>query len=323
MVNEAFARAYYRGQNPVGRVFHLPWRNGTMRAITIIGLVGDARYRDLREPVPPVAYVPFRTPCRPNCRGRDERGDPRRATTPDLQALTTLIRSSVGRETPAIAVSSVRTQESVIAAQTARERLLAILGAFFALVALVLSAVGLYGVADYLVVMRRRDIGICLALGAPTARVARMAASGIVAMVALGGEHRPVARAGRQRYLEALLFGVTATDAAALATPAGIVLVVTALACSGPIAPGPSHRYHGHHPRAVTARCGSASRYRLGRRQAVSVSGGRRRWWWQPGVGAPPLPSVTSMFLSSRPCTVSGKSECTPPLTVVTANWHE
>ena len=236
VVNEAFARAYYRGQNPIGRVFHLPWRNGTLRAITIIGLVGDARYRDLREAVPPVAYVPFRDTLQTELpRPRSNAAILVRATTPDVQGLTTLIRNSVGRETPAIAVSSVRTQEAVIAAQTVRERLLAILGAFFALVALVLSAVGLYGVADYLVVQRRRDIGICLALGAPTTRVARMVASGIVAMVVLGGGVGLLLGLGSQRYLAALLFGVTATDSAALAAPAGIVLVVTALACAGPI----------------------------------------------------------------------------------------
>ena len=98
-----------------------------------------------------------------------------------------------------------------------------------------LSAVGLYGVADYLVVQRRRDIGICLALGAPTTRVARMVASGIVAMVVLGGGVGLLLGLGSERYLASLLFGVTATDAAALAAPAGIVLVVTGLACAGPI----------------------------------------------------------------------------------------
>ncbi len=90
------------------------------------------------------------------------------------------------------------------------------------------------GVADYLVVMRRRDIGICLALGAPTARVARMVVSGIVAMV-VWWWRRAAARARLAALLPALLFGASATDAAALAAPAGIVLVITGLACAGPI----------------------------------------------------------------------------------------
>ena len=237
VVNEAFARAFYRGANPVGRVFHLPWRQGTRRAIEIVGLVADTRYRDLREPALPVAFVPFRMfdPATGAVRPRLDAVFLVRTTTPDVQALTTMIRAQVGRAAPAIAVSSVRMQEAVIAAQTVRERLLAILGAFFALVALVLSAVGLYGVADYLVVQRRRDIGICLALGAPTTRVASMVAGGIVAMVALGGGVGLLLGLGSQRYLAALLFGVTATDSAALAGPVGIVLVVTGLACAGPI----------------------------------------------------------------------------------------
>ena len=237
VVNEAFARAYYRGANPIGRIFHLPWRNGTRRAIEIVGLVADARYRDLREPVLPVAYVPFALfdPATDTVRPRLDAVFLVRATTPDVEALSTMIRARVGGASPSIAVSSVRTQEAVLAAQTVRERLLAILGAFFSLVALVLSAVGLYGVTDYLVVMRRRDIGICLALGAPTTQVVRMVASGVAVMVAVGGGAGLMLGLGSQRYLETLLFGVTPKDVAALATPAGIVLAVTALACAGPV----------------------------------------------------------------------------------------
>lgn len=238
VVNEAFARAYYRGQNPVGRIFHLPWRNNTMRPIEVVGLVADARYRSLRDPALPVAYVPFRQNdwVTGEMRPKLNAAFLVRATTPDIQALTTLIRARVGQASPAIAVSSVRTQEAVIAAQTVRERLLAILGTFFAAVALALSAVGLYGVADYLVVQRRRDIGICLALGAPTSRVARLVLSGVVAMVGLGAGIGLVLGLGSERYLAPLLFGVTTTDHGALGWPAGIVLVVTALACAGPIA---------------------------------------------------------------------------------------
>jgi len=237
VVNEAFARAYYRGANPIGRVFHLPWRNNTRRAIEIVGLVADARYRDLREPLLPVAFVPFRLfdPATETVSPRLNAVFLVRATTPDVEALSTMIRARVGGTSPSIAVSSIRTQEAVIEAQTVRERLLAILGAFFSVVALLLSAVGLYGVTDYLVVMRRRDIGICLALGAPTARVVRMVASGVVVMVVVGGGAGLALGLGSQRYLETLLFGVTPGDAAALATPAGIVLAVTALACAGPI----------------------------------------------------------------------------------------
>jgi predicted permease len=236
VVNQAFARAYYGGRSPLGKVFHLPWRNGTRRAITVVGVVGDARYRDLREPVPPVAYVPFRDTLLGEVpRPRLNAAFLVRATTADVQALTASIRARVAQETPTIAVSSVRTQESVIAAQTVRERLLATLGAFFAVVALLLSAVGLYGVTDYLVVQRRRDIGICLALGAPTGRIARLVAGGVTTMVALGGVLGLVVGMGSERYLGALLFGVTTSDVTAVAWPAAIVMLVTAVACATPI----------------------------------------------------------------------------------------
>ena len=236
VVNQAFARAHYGGRSPLGKVFHMPWRNGTRRAITVVGVVGDARYRDLRESVPPVAYVPFRDTLQGDVpRQRLTAAFLVRATTPDVQALTASIRARVAQETPTIAVSSVRTQESVIAAQTVRERLLATLGAFFATVALLLSAVGLYGVTDYLVVQRRRDIGICLALGAPTGRIARLVAGGVTTMVVLGGIGGLIVGMGSERYLGALLFGVTTSDLAAVAWPAAIVMLVTAVACAAPI----------------------------------------------------------------------------------------
>ena len=236
IVNQAFARAYYRGANPIGRTFHLPSRDGTRRPLTVVGLVADARYRDLREPVPPVAYVPFRDTLADGVlRPRLNAAFLVRTTTSDVQALTAAIRRRVGEQAPALAVSSVRTQEAVIAAQTVRERLLAKLGAFFGGIALLLAAVGLYGVTDYLVVQRRRDIGICLALGAPTARVVRLVASGVTTMTLLGAGIGLLLGLQSERYLASLLFGVAASDLGTLARPAAIVLAVTTMACALPI----------------------------------------------------------------------------------------
>jgi predicted permease len=235
VVNEAFSRTFFGGQNPVGRTFHLPNRLGELRPIAVVGLVRDARYSALREAVPPVAYVPFRD--------LDDAGllRPRmtatimvRTTVPDPLALSSLIRERVARQS-SLAVSTLRTQEDVIAVQTVRERLLASIGTFFAGLALLLSAIGLFGVVDYAVVQRRRDIGIFLALGAPSAYVVKLVVLGVVSMALLGSLLGLLAGVASERYLASLLFEVSASDPASLLQPSVIVLVVVALACAGPV----------------------------------------------------------------------------------------
>jgi predicted permease len=235
VVNEAFSRTFFGGENPVGRTFHLPNRFGQLRPIAVVGLVRDARYSALRDAVPPVAYVPFRDV--------DDAGvlRPRmyatimvRTAVPDPLALSSLIRERVASQS-SLAVSSLRTQEDVIAAQTVRERLLATLGTFFAGLALLLSAIGLFGVVDYAVVQRRRDIGVFLALGAPSTYVVKTVVMGVVSMALLGSLVGLLSGLASERYLKSLLFEVSASDTASLLQPSVIVLVVVALACAGPV----------------------------------------------------------------------------------------
>ncbi len=236
VVNEAFSRTFFGGQNPVGRTFHLPNRRGELRPIAVVGLVRDARYSALREAVPPVAYVPFRDV--------DDAGvlRPRmnatimiRTTVPDPLALASLIRERVASTQSALAVSTLRTQEDVIAVQTLRERLLATIGTFFAGLALLLSAIGLFGVVDYAVVQRRRDIGIVLALGAPSTHVARLVVMGVATMALLGSAVGLFAGLASERYLTSLLFEVSASDPASLLQPVVIVLAVVSISCAGPV----------------------------------------------------------------------------------------
>jgi putative ABC transport system permease protein len=132
-------------------------------------------------------------------------------------------------------VSSVNTQEELNRAQTVRERLLATLAMFFGCVALLLAAIGLYGVLDYSVLQRRREIGIRLAIGAPARRIVRLVTFEVLSMVAIGAIAGLALGFWSVRYVEALLYQVKATDIRMLALPS-LILFAAALVAAVPAA---------------------------------------------------------------------------------------
>jgi ABC-type antimicrobial peptide transport system permease subunit len=140
------------------------------------------------------------------------------------------LRKAVTAANPGIRVSNVRTQQELIDAQTVRERLLAMLGVFFAAVALLLAAIGLYGVLNYSVLQRRREIGIRVAVGARGGAIVRLVTGSVFTMVAAGmlaGVGMGLAAA---RYMESLFFQVKATDAAMVAVPSAVIFAVAVVA---------------------------------------------------------------------------------------------
>jgi len=233
LVNEMFARQYFNGENPVGKSFlrlsgTVPYR--------IVGLVADAPYRSIREPILPVAYVPFRQV--------DSAGAPRnygngsliiRTASPNPLVLAQTLRLELARARSDFRVGSIDTQEELNRAQTLRERLLATLAMFFGCVALLLAAVGLYGVLDYSVLQRRREIGIRLAIGAPSGHIARLVTIEVLSMVLIGAIAGLALGFWLVRYFEALLYRVSATDVTMLAAPS-LILLAAALIASLPAA---------------------------------------------------------------------------------------
>ncbi len=197
----------------------------------VVGLVRDARYRDLRGPVLPVVYLPFRWV--------DEKGAPQlkryasfivRTSGRNPLALASTLRRAVTAARPDFRVINIQTQEELNQSHTLRERLLANLALFFAAVALLLAGVGLFGVLDYSVVQRRREIGIRMAIGAQAGSIVSMVTLDIFAMVLVGAVAGVSLGLVCARYIEVLLYQVKSTDAAALALPSLTILAAALIA---------------------------------------------------------------------------------------------
>ncbi len=231
IVNQTFARQYFHGENPVGKFFETTTGGLNGGRFQIVGLVGDARYFNMREPIPPVVYNPFHwTEGAEWGRLAGQAAFLVRTSAPNPLALASALRREVSRANPGFYVSNVRTQKELIQMHTVRERLLAMLALFFAAAALLLAGIGLYGVLEYTVFHRTREIGIRMALGAQAGDIARRVSLDIFAMVASGAVAGLAIGMGSVRYIQSLLYQVKATDLGALAIPSLAILAAALLA---------------------------------------------------------------------------------------------
>jgi len=237
VVNETFVRMFLAGAHPngnfdpVGMTFEKPEGDGTRTRFQVVGVVADAPYRYVREATLPVAFMPYR--------GVDAKGVEQaqyggtflvRATGGDLLALGAELRRKMAQTGAGFRVSNVQTQQGLLDAQTVRERMLAMLGVFFAGVALLLAGLGLYGVLNYSVLQRRREIGIRVAVGARGASIARLVAGSVFTMVTVGVLAGVGLGLGSARYIEALFYQVKASDAGMLMLPSAVILAVVVAA---------------------------------------------------------------------------------------------
>lgn len=225
IVNETFVKQFFPGVNPLGKMIAK-----TENRCRVVGVVRDAPYRTLREPIQPVAYVPFHRRDGGASLQRPDGNIIVRTSASNPLAMASLLRQEVSRARPEFRVRGVRTQTELVEAQTIRERLLALLAAFFGAVALLLAGVGLYGVLDYSVLQRRREIGIRMALGAQARNVAWRVASDVFVVLGLGALAGVGLGLGLSRYVESLLYEVKATDTASFAAPSAALLAVASLA---------------------------------------------------------------------------------------------
>jgi putative ABC transport system permease protein len=178
IVNTAFAKEYFGDDHPVGKSFDMVTFAGTHIPYSVVGYVANTRYRNMREPMMPIAYLPFT--------GDYARGTFIVRTIQNPFSMTAELRQAISEARPDLFVSNVRTQKELIESHTVRERVLAMLAVFFGAVALLLAGPGLYGLLNYTLAQRRRDIGIRMALGAASHSIAIGGRSGYASR----GSHR-------------------------------------------------------------------------------------------------------------------------------------
>ncbi len=224
IINMAAAKRFYgSAQNALGR--SLAQGGGDVKLdTTIVGVVGDVRHQDLRTEIGPAVYRPYLQ--RPHPGGVQI--FLRTAAAP--QTIEPSIRSVMHELDPALVVDGLRTMEEQVARSAADERALATLAIGFSALAMILAAVGLYGVLAYSTEQRTREIGVRLALGAPRSGVIVLIVremalvSSIAIVVALPSV------AGLAQLFRSQLYGVTGADPLALAGAVVLTLVMIALA---------------------------------------------------------------------------------------------
>ncbi|MGO9257616.1 MAG: ADOP family duplicated permease [Bryobacteraceae bacterium] len=225
IVNEAFARTYFNGQNPVGRSVEVRVGKDLSAPMEIVGYVRDAAYATLREPVRLTMYVPQV--------GRSSNTFLVR-TAGDPLPLAPILRREISLARSDFQVHQIQPQTNFVDWHLVRQRLLAVLSLFFAVVALALAAIGMYGVLNYAVAQRRREIGIRMALGARSAHVVGRIVTEVFWMVSLGAALGVAAGVASGRFVETLLYEVKATDAGAVAAPLLLLLGTALLAALPP-----------------------------------------------------------------------------------------
>jgi putative ABC transport system permease protein len=225
LISDSFARRYFPNEDPVGRWISMT--NGRESYSEIVGIVGDVKQYGLAAPTPAQMYEPF-----PQDSFRFMNIILRTANDP--VAMSGAMRSQVRAVDPEQPVSSIITLDRVVADTVARARFSVILLAVFSAIALVLSAVGIYGVMAYAVTQRTHEMGIRLALGAEPTDVMKLVVLHGMAINSIGLGIGLAAALALTRLLSSLLFGVKAYDPLTFIGIALLVTLVSLLACYVP-----------------------------------------------------------------------------------------
>ncbi len=220
LVNELFAKTYFGNANPVGRHF-VTGRDPSAADRQIIGVVKNVRYDSLKSEIPPTIFMP----CCKEVRGMNfvlrTAGDP--------FSIAASAREIVRQADPRIPVTDLTTQERVTEQNLGQERTFATLCTGFALLAVAIACVGLYGTMAYNVARRTGEIGIRMALGAQRGRLLWMVEREVLVLAAAGlAIGVPVAYSAA-RLVESFLFGMKARDVTTLvAAPVALLLAAAA-----------------------------------------------------------------------------------------------
>ena len=226
IVNEAFAKKYFNGENPIGRRFDIVGFNERFptRHMEIIGLVADTKYQRLREEAQPIMYGAL-------AQDREISSGVRvviRTTGAPFESRNAIVQAISGVHKD-IAVDLKGLDED-LGANVLQERLVATLSGFFGGLALLLAALGLYGVMSYTVTRRRNEIGIRMALGAEPRKVIRLVLTNVALITIVGLLVGAAASVGTGRFINTLLYNLAASDTTMIVVTAITLAAAAAIA---------------------------------------------------------------------------------------------
>jgi len=225
VVSEGAARLLQVGDDPIGQRIRMAGDTGAGAWRTVVGIAGDIHFRTLREATPTI-YLPARQ--------YFFQGLFAVRTVDPLTALLPAMRRAVHDADPEVDIVRTETMEDLLAAQRALPTLSTLLLSGFGLVAMVLAAVGLYGLMASVVREQTREIGVRMALGATPAQLRRAVLGTALGVTAVGGAVGLAAAVLSSRFLTALLFQVSPTDPITLAA---VCLLFVAVGCGAAYAP--------------------------------------------------------------------------------------
>ncbi len=227
IINEAMAKHYWPGEDPLGKRFHLYGRDDNFPWMTIIGVVADVREFSPTREAEPIMYFPIAQFAYPDGILRDwvvrTTGDPVRIASSVPAAVW-----SVDKNLP---VTRMRTMEEVRSISLASQRMNLLLFGLFAALALALATIGIYGVLAYSVAQRTREIGIRLALGAHRKDVLRLVISQGMRLASLGILLGLFGAFALTRLMSGMIYGVSSTDPVTFVAVAALLGVVAIAAC--------------------------------------------------------------------------------------------
>jgi ABC-type antimicrobial peptide transport system permease subunit len=218
VVNQTFARRFWPGSDPLGKQVRTAGRNHE-----VVGVARDGKYFSLGEEPKAYMYLPlaqnYRGSTVLHVRGRG-----------DAEALLGSVRSAIRSLDPLLPVSDLKTMHAALGFALLPARMAAGVVSAFAAIALLLAAVGLYGVIAYSVAQGTREIGIRMALGARPADVRRLVLSGGMKLAAVGLAVGLAGGLALGRVMQGILYGVSATDPFSFASAAVVLLGAAILA---------------------------------------------------------------------------------------------
>jgi putative ABC transport system permease protein len=224
VINETMAQKIFPNEDPIGKRITFDDRNKNPEWFEIVGIVGDVKHYGLDQQTTMQTYEPY-TQQPPAAMSLVVR------SAVDPTSLSAAIRSEVLKLDKEQPTNYIKTLNEYFAISVAQQRFSVVLLGIFAAVALVLAAVGIYGVLSYAVTQRTQEIGIRMALGAGQRDVFRLVVGRGMLLSMFGVVGGLVAAFALTRLMASLLFGVTATDAVTFASVASLLFAVALLAC--------------------------------------------------------------------------------------------